>query len=77
MNGWSPTDAIAMERRHIIEGEKVVARQAALVLVLHEKRHSQRERLSIELLDIFQDCLKFSRRRLLDLEQRYGELREQ
>ena len=31
MIGWSPVDAMPMERRHIVEGEQRVARQEALV----------------------------------------------
>jgi hypothetical protein len=68
MNGWSPLDAIAMERRHVIEGEEIVARQEALVSKLRGKGHDQRLRLSIEMLGTFRECLELSRERLWDLE---------
>jgi hypothetical protein len=49
MSDWSPETAIAMERRHILEGEKRVSRQEALVGKLvwnggvHQLVHSANE----------------------------------
>jgi hypothetical protein len=36
MSDWSPEEAVAMERRHILEGEKRVVREEALVDQLTE-----------------------------------------
>jgi hypothetical protein len=71
MNGWSPEDAIAMERRHILEGEKRVARQEALVKELTEKGHDRIVPQSNELLGVLRALLELSRERLQDLEHRY------
>ena len=60
MSGWSPEDAMAMERRHIVEGENRVARQEALV------------RRSNEVLDLLRESLELSKERLRDLENRYA-----
>ena len=73
MNGWSPKDAIAMERRHILEGAKRVARQKALVAELTTK---QRHRLACSasgLLVLLQESLEMSRARLADLERKFGD----
>ena len=74
MSSWSPADAIAMERRHIIEGEKRVARQEAIVLQQIERGHVQSMARSQELLDLFRESLELSRERLRDLELRYGNM---
>jgi hypothetical protein len=76
MSGWSPTDAIAMERRHIIEGEQIVARQEMIVSELIEKRHDRLVGSANDLLDLFRDLLEVSRGRLRDLERRYGNATE-
>jgi hypothetical protein len=73
MVGWSPQEAIAMERRHILDGEKTVARQTARAWELTAKGYYRSANTANELLDIFQDLLEFSRFRLRDLESRYGE----
>jgi len=72
MNGWSPEDAMAMERRHIVEGKKRVARQEALVRSLIEKRHDRIVPRSKEVLCLLRDSLELSKERLRDLEGRYG-----
>jgi hypothetical protein len=72
MSGWSPADAIAMERRHVREGEKRVARQETLVLQLIEKGHDQIVGRANEVLGLFSESLEVSRERLRDLERRYG-----
>jgi hypothetical protein len=73
MVGWSPQEAIAMERRHILDGEKAVALQSARVWELTAKGYYRSANTANELLDIFQELLEFSRFRLRDLESRYGE----
>jgi hypothetical protein len=70
--GWSPETAIAMERRHIIEAEKRVARQEALVMELVRQGHDQLTHAANHLLSLFRESLELSRDRLRDLEQRYG-----
>jgi hypothetical protein len=71
MSGWSPSDAIAMERRHIIEGGKRVARQEMLVSELTKKGHEQIVLRSQEILSALRQSLELSRARLRDLEERY------
>jgi len=63
-----------MERRHIIEGEKRVARQEALVLEQIERGHVQNMARFQEVLDLFRESLELSRERLRDLELRYGNM---
>jgi hypothetical protein len=41
MTGWSREDAIAMERRHVAEGEKRVARQEAIAAEPTSRGHDQ------------------------------------
>jgi len=74
MNGWSPEDAMAMERRHIVEGKKRVARQEALVRSLIEKRLDRIVPRSKELLGFLRDSLELSKERLRDLEDRYSKM---
>lgn len=62
-------DPIAMERRHIREGENRVARQEALLLEIRRNGHSQLARQGTELLDLLRECLAMSRERLRALEQ--------
>ena len=73
MSGWSPADAIAMERRHVREGEKRVARQETLVLQLIEKGHDQIVGRANEVLSLFSESLEVSRERPRDLERRLWE----
>jgi hypothetical protein len=73
MVGWSPQEAMAMERRHILEGEKRVARQKALVGELIAKRYDRVASMASELLGIFQESLEFSRSRLRELESQIGD----
>jgi hypothetical protein len=73
MSDWSPEKAIAMERRHILEGEKRVSRQEALVGKLIENRHDQIARAANEVLGLLRESLELSRERLRDLENRYGQ----
>ena len=62
-----------MEQRHILEGEKRVARQEALVGKLIENRHDQLMRTANEVLGLLRESLEHSKDRLRDLEDRYGE----
>ena len=61
-----------MERRHILEGEKRVARQEALVGKLIENGHDQLVRAANEVLGLLRQSLELSRERLRDLEDRYS-----
>jgi hypothetical protein len=73
MSDWWSEKAIAMERRHILEGEKRVSRQEALVGKLIENGHDQLVRAANEVLGLLRESLELSRERLRDLENRYGQ----
>jgi hypothetical protein len=73
MSRWSCNNAIAMERRHILDGEKRVARQEALMSELVEKEHTQLVPMATDVLDILRQCLEMSKTRLRDLEGHLGE----
>jgi hypothetical protein len=68
MSSWSPQEAIAMERRHILEGEKRIARQEALVSELIDAKRDQLAFRADELLGLMRDTLELSRKRLRELE---------
>jgi hypothetical protein len=73
MNEWSPREAIAMERRHILDGKERIARQEKLV---RELISAKRDRLAVEgneLLGIMRDILAFAESRLRELEARSGQ----
>ena len=72
MIGWSPLDAVAMERRHIFDGAKRVARQKALVDELIASHRDGLARTGNELLVLLQESLALSRARLADLESHFG-----
>jgi hypothetical protein len=72
MGDWLPEKAIAMERRHILEGEKRVSRQEALVEKLINNRRDQPVPTANEVLDLLRETLELSKERLRDLENRYG-----
>jgi len=72
MTDWSPEKAMAMEERHIIEGEMRVARQEVLVAKLAEKGHGASLTLAEDLLSALCDSVEISRDRLLYLRNRYG-----
>ena len=74
MSSWSPDDAMAMERRHIAEGEHRVAQQDALVRRVTKRGNVQLARDAIELLRLMREAVDLSRDRLRDLEERYGNL---
>ncbi len=73
MSGWSCQEAIAMERRHIIEGETRVSRQESLISELILNKHDGLMPMATDVLFILRDCLEMSRKRLLDLETHVGE----
>ena len=73
MSDFSPEKAIAMEKRHILEGEKRVARQEALLRELIEKQHGQLTRRAGEVLDFLRASLELSRDRLRYLQAHYGD----
>ncbi len=68
MSDWSRDDAIAMERRHIAEGEERIARQEGLLAELLKDGHEQLAQAATELLTLMRETLDFSRERLRDLE---------
>jgi hypothetical protein len=71
MSNWSPKDAIAMERHHILEGEQRVARQEMLVLRVTEWGSDQLIHDATELLRLLRESVEISWTRLRDLEDRY------
>ena len=74
MSGWSPREAIVMERRHIAEGEERIARQEARVAEVTERGYSQLAHRSREVLGILRQSLELTRARLRDLEARYPDV---
>jgi hypothetical protein len=74
MSGWSFEDAMAMERRHIIEGEERVARQDVLTGQLIEKGYWRIAHDAAELLKLMYASVELSRDRLRYLEDHYGQL---
>lgn len=70
MSDWSPERAIAMEQRHILEGEKRVAQQEALLGESTEKRYDQLTHRAGEVLGFLRYSLELSRDRLRYLEDR-------
>lgn len=60
-----------MERRHILEGEKRIARQKALVEGLTERGRGDLLCIANEILTRLRESLEQSRERLRDLESRY------
>jgi hypothetical protein len=64
-----PDDPITMERRHILEGKKRVARQERLVEELVRKGHSELALTAADLLYLLRDILAISWERLRPLEQ--------
>jgi len=72
MGDFSPERAMAMERRHILEGEKRIARQETLVAGLTAHGRGDLLRLANEMLTCLRESLELSRERLRDLESRYA-----
>jgi len=73
MSGWSPAEAIAMERRHIAEGkERVAVYERRVAELARNGRSESLIRLFNETLSLLRQSLDFSKTRLRDLESRYG-----
>jgi hypothetical protein len=72
MTGWSPEKAIAMERRHVLEGEERIARQEVLVKEIVQQGHDQLADTANQMLAILRESLELSRDRIRYLEHRYG-----
>jgi hypothetical protein len=75
MSNWSPLDAIAMERRHIVEGEQRIAWREILVRQVTERGRDQLIHDAHEVLRLLREAVDLSRERLRDLEDRYGDRR--
>ena len=73
MNGWSREDGIAMERRHISEGEQPLAKQQVLMEKLIAEGHHGLVETASKLLGILRKFVELSRARLRELEHRCGE----
>jgi hypothetical protein len=74
MGRWSIEDALAMERRHILEGEKRVARQEMLAAVLICNGRDQLALAANDLLGLLRESLELSRTRVRQLESRVSSL---
>jgi hypothetical protein len=72
MSNWSTADAIALERRHILEAGIRIARQKVLRKELIGKGYNQLVVAASELLDLLRESLELSRERLRYLEDHYG-----
>jgi hypothetical protein len=72
MTDWSPATAIALERRHVLEGEERVARQEVLVKKMVGRGHPEHVHIAAQMPDALRESLELSRERLRYLEARYG-----
>ena len=68
MTRWSIEDAVAMERRHVLAGEKMVSRQECLANELVGKGRDQLAQSANEVLVILRESLDLSRKHLSRLE---------
>jgi predicted transcriptional regulator len=68
MAGWSIEDAVAMERRHVLVGEKMITRQEHLANELVGNGRDQLAQSANEVLVILRESLDLSRRHLSRLE---------
>jgi hypothetical protein len=68
MSNWNRDAAIAMERRHIVEGERRIERQQALIARLVLKGTSDLTK-STDLLAVFRDLVDMAKARLRCLER--------
>ena len=76
MGDWSSETAMAMERRHGLEGEQRIARQETLLRQMTERGHDHLIGEATEVLRLLREMVDFSRARLRDLEARVrGEFR--
>jgi hypothetical protein len=74
MSGWSPAEAIAMERRHIAKGEERVAAFERYAAELAERGYESLLPKVNETLGFLRHSVDLSWERLQDLESRYGKL---
>jgi hypothetical protein len=74
MSGWSPAEAIAMERRHIAKGEERIAVFERYAAELAEKGYESLLPSVNETLGILRHSVDLSWERLQDLESRYRKL---
>jgi hypothetical protein len=72
MGGWSIEDALAMERRHVLEGEKRIARQEALAANLSWKGRDKLAFAANDLLALLRETLELSKTRCRELESQFG-----
>ena len=68
MTRWSIDDAVAMERRHVLAGEKMVTRQEHLASELVGKGRDQLAQSANEVLVILRESLDLSKKHLSRLE---------
>jgi hypothetical protein len=64
---WSRPEALAMERRHVVEAEKRCKRQRALIERIREQGHSTID--AEQLLDRMEDFLRMARLEVCRLEK--------
>jgi hypothetical protein len=76
MSDFSSQKAIAMEKRHILEGEKRLARQEALMKELIDRGQDHLTGRAGEVLGLLRDSLELSRERLRYLQTQYGDASE-
>ena len=72
MSDWSPEAAIAMEKRHLIRGEEMIAHQERIISQLTMKGLDEHLPRANDLLNLMRQTLEMTRERLRDLENRYG-----
>ena len=69
MSEWSREAAIAMERRHVADGQRLIERQEALIAKLVQKGARGLIPLAADLLSEFREAVEMSKARLRDLER--------
>jgi hypothetical protein len=75
LSSFSPERAMAMEHRHILEGEKRVARQEMLVKRLAGNGQSHLLCNASQVLTLLREGLTLSRDHLRSLQSHYGDAR--
>lgn len=71
----SPQNTVEIERRHVREAEKLVARQEAILRELRLRRDRRLAELAQEVLAGLQENLRLAAERLAKLEQQRSEKR--
>jgi hypothetical protein len=69
MSEWSREAAIAMERRHVADGQRRIERQEALIAKLVQKSTTELIPLAAYLLSEFREAVEMSKARLQALER--------